>query len=384
MLKIIALLLATVAIAGCVGQYQNSQLPEEIYAPIPESNITELGIPLPAPNITINTPVELNITSPVLLSNPVMEMPVRYYIDPIDWRWAIFYPKMINDTISGLKKWETATNGTVSFREVPNPTEANLIIKFRGHIDVLEGGYLVAGEGGPTDYETVRGFTIIKKSELSIVPDKKENCQTTEIVAHEMGHALGFDHDNIWESFLGWGLSKDCGFKTVPKNLTNDIDRLYRYWKENYTAVVVQPIRENVATNPHKPSAPAIKLIYSTDERDSTILLYDSTHKLTSRFVLATDLRENQTYQAKMSNSYYKQELFNVVVLGSAEYSKLLKGQYVSYINGTYKTGVNSADIIFGAPRTDTYYLIVSINGILIGQKNHYSTIYLNLEVHTS
>ncbi len=169
-----------------------------------------------------------------LVENPLAtEMPVKFYINKssIEWSNSVFYPEIVNDTTDGLKKWEIETNGVISVREVDNISDANVVVNFVKYYEFVgdtQGPVIrQMGEGGPTEFYNYSNFTIIEKSEIFVFPVQEHRCQTKNIAAHELGHAIGFGHVDLRVQNIMYYMMDPFCKQNITSEMSRVINELY-------------------------------------------------------------------------------------------------------------------------------------------------------------
>lgn len=191
---------------------------------------------------------------PLLLENPIMALPIKYYINEstINYSYAVFYPEMVNDTIEGLKEWERATGGAVRFAEAREMSDASVVInfvKFYNITSVTSSEYGLSwtsqlGEGGPTSIVSYRGFNLINSSVMFIFPNRNDRCETVQTAEHEFGHATGLDHDGIPDSIMFSSARGTC-LQKFKQPTTDAIKSLYSNAKPDLRFAYVRTSESN-------------------------------------------------------------------------------------------------------------------------------------------
>lgn len=85
-----------------------------------------------------------------------------------------------------------------------------------------EEGHFVAGEGGPSVIINSTNFAVITLGKIALF--KPESCDTPQVAAHELLHALGFDHNSNKDSIMYPVTNCD---QTIDGDIVTEINRLY-------------------------------------------------------------------------------------------------------------------------------------------------------------
>jgi hypothetical protein len=218
----IFLLVAMVVVAGCVSQVEpatghgnTSSAQQEIYnQTIDYTPIEFKKIACPKPNITINT------VTPLLLPNIRYVMPIKFYVNisdvsSSDAAWTR------ETTLRAIALWQNSTNDTINFAEVDDPDDANMIFVWFPYT-----GTERLGEAGPTAIVDTGLFNLSTKAWIELTAySLAKNC--TDIVVHEMGHALGLAHAPNITSTMYSGYFSTCS-RPIDGMTLKTIDELYK------------------------------------------------------------------------------------------------------------------------------------------------------------
>ncbi|MBU0466695.1 MAG: matrixin family metalloprotease [Nanoarchaeota archaeon] len=85
-----------------------------------------------------------------------------------------------------------------------------------------EAGHFVAGEGGPKVIINASKFAVIIVGEIALY--RPETCDTPQVAAHELLHALGFDHNGNPESIMFEVTNCE---QQIDRYIIDEIERLY-------------------------------------------------------------------------------------------------------------------------------------------------------------
>jgi hypothetical protein len=97
-----------------------------------------------------------------------------------------------------MENWENATNKIVSFVEVKDAEESDVIVNW---VKTFEGGgRRILGEGGPVVRDTGL-FNLTIRGEVYLLTQKIK-CLEVITATHELGHVLGFDHSKNPEDIM--------------------------------------------------------------------------------------------------------------------------------------------------------------------------------------
>jgi len=89
-------------------------------------------------------------------------------------------------------------------------------------VDIIQGGFFTAGEGGPTNVTVAGEFNVISHGYILLI--KESNCQKPNIAMHELFHVLGFGHSTNPENIM-YNISS-CD-QTVGQDMLQTINILY-------------------------------------------------------------------------------------------------------------------------------------------------------------
>lgn len=132
---------------------------------------------------------------PTLFPNPRWNhVPIRFYMDTSSGEGLTgFDSEDLEYVRTAAKVWEEKTGGVVSFVEVADPEEAELVISWSASLTQMTGGRVV-GEGGPTRaIETGGKYTLLEGGEVFLIPTENR-CVGVNRPVHEIGHVLGLGH----------------------------------------------------------------------------------------------------------------------------------------------------------------------------------------------
>jgi hypothetical protein len=85
-----------------------------------------------------------------------------------------------------------------------------------------EGGFFIAGEGGPTNITVARNFNVITHGEILLI--REPSCEKPNVGLHELFHVLGFEHSANPGNIMYNVTSCD---QTVGEDMLNLINKLY-------------------------------------------------------------------------------------------------------------------------------------------------------------
>ena len=163
----------------------------------------------------------------------ISKMPLKIFFEPSS---AVQYyrPEFKTILVSAFNEWMAATGGKLSWVEIPNEDNANIVCKWQREPEksLLEGGNVV-----PDLYDCTNGTTIIKHAVLTIFTMRPnpvgdgllpiDDTVARHLCLHEVGHALGLgSHSPNKNDIMGVGLTDTflTGLSTRDKNT---IARLY-------------------------------------------------------------------------------------------------------------------------------------------------------------
>lgn len=232
------IIISVIIASGCVRNNTPNVTVDESTENITNNTIQEKSIFYEPVNYSSQKNISItSIDYPVILENPVIRIPVKFYINysTVNYGYSVFYQGMINDTIAGFRKWENATNGAVRLVETENLSDAVVVVNFIKNYDianVTSTEYGISwvqqqGEGGVKRYSAYRGFNIVEKSIVYVFPQKDNRCETIELAEHELGHAMGLGHDKDLRSIMFERSSEYCKQIFTPQ-LLSALNDLYK------------------------------------------------------------------------------------------------------------------------------------------------------------
>ncbi len=159
-----------------------------------EKNLSEQSFSYKISNYSIEK-FETNVSYPLLFQNIRWNhMPLKVFIDEESCKnLTPFYSQNIQDFKEAMKIWEEKTNNLISFTEVLNREEADIIVEWFKSLNESKEGKIV-GEGGPTVIDTGL-FNLTIRGEVHLVPSSV-SCKNVNRALHELGHVLGLAHTN--------------------------------------------------------------------------------------------------------------------------------------------------------------------------------------------
>lgn len=140
------------------------------------------------------------VSAPLLYENIRWNhMPLKVYLNISG---ALELPQFTTSNVESVReameKWEDETNKTVSFVEVTNFEESDVVVNWVKTFEV--GGRKVLGEGGPVVRDTGL-FNLTVRGEIYLLTQKVK-CLDVVTAMHEIGHVLGFDHSKNPEDVM--------------------------------------------------------------------------------------------------------------------------------------------------------------------------------------
>jgi|GEM_PF-834069 len=144
--------------------------------------------------------IESSTLAPLLYANIRWNhMPLKVYLNVSS---GLDLPQFtlsnLESVREAMQKWENSTNKIVSFVEVTNAEESDIVVNWVKTFEM--GGRKILGEGGPVVRDTGL-FNLTVRGEVYLLTQKVK-CLDVVTATHELGHTLGFDHSNNPEDIM--------------------------------------------------------------------------------------------------------------------------------------------------------------------------------------
>ena len=163
-------------------------------------------------------PTQTNVTYQLLTKFPIARSPMPYYISNTTEINQYKYDLTVKNIRDAFDLWENATRFKVKFERVNSQPKEGIIISL-----VLDLNGTKVGEARPIFYP-FESYSLIIGGEMSLEP-LYGGSENRAQVTHEIGHILGFDHNNNSHSILFPYVAYS---QVITDDTINALDILYK------------------------------------------------------------------------------------------------------------------------------------------------------------